>query len=103
MFRIDYDGVWYDEEEQIHRKTLVKLLSDKALMVDGHGRYWLKSPHEKYQVDVEDVPYVIIDYALRREGTPEQDLRLKTNMDEFVLASPTHKLTVRPESRKGQE
>ena len=74
-FRIDTNGNWFHEGAPIKRAALAKLFSDRALKVDEDGNYWLQTPYEKYPVDVEDVPYVIVNY----EG-----LTLITNMDERI-------------------
>lgn len=74
-FKILRDGSWLHEGAPIKRKALARLFSDRALWIDEDGRYWLKTPFEKYPVEVEDVPYIVVDY----DGTA-----LRTNMDEIV-------------------
>ena len=74
-FKIARDGQWYHDGAPIKREALAKLFSDRALSVDEDGKHWLKTPFEQYPVEVEDVPYVIVDY----EG-----LDLRTNMEEIV-------------------
>lgn len=74
-FKIARDGTWYHEGDPIKREALAKLFSDRALWIDEAGHYFLKTPYEKYPVEVEDVPYVIVDY----EG-----FELRTNMEEMV-------------------
>lgn len=72
-FKITRDGTWWHDGAPIKREALAKLFSDRALKIDGEGRYWLQTPYEKYPVEVEDVPYVIIDY---------DGLVFRTNMHE---------------------
>lgn len=74
-FRIARDGVWYHENAPIKREALAKLFSDRALKCDEGGSYWLQTPYEKYAVEVEDVPYIIVDY---------DGMTFRTNMDEPV-------------------
>ena len=78
-FRIDRDGQWYHDGAPIKRARLAKLFSDRALKVDEDGKYWLQTPYEKYAVDVEDVPYVIVGYESKGDA-----LMLRTNMDEEI-------------------
>lgn len=78
-FKIAYDGTWYHDGTRIQRDALAKLFSDRALKIDEEGRYWLQTPFEKYPVEVDDVPYVIVDYDVSGE-----DLDLKTNMEEVI-------------------
>lgn len=79
-FKIDASGQWYHDGEVINRKALSKLFSDRALVVDEYGKYWLQTPFEKYPVSVEDVPYVIVDCQII--GV---EVEFTTNMDELVL------------------
>ncbi len=61
-FTIDHNGVWYYHGESspgpMKRAALVKLFSDKALK-EKEGRFFLSTPYESYEVDVEDVPFMI--------------------------------------------
>ena len=74
-FRIARDGTWYHNGAPIQRDALTKLFATRALKIDTAGNYWLRTPYEKYPVEVEDVPFVIIDY---------NDKTLRTNLDETV-------------------
>ncbi len=81
-FRIDREGTWFHNGAPIKREALAKLFSDRALKRDADGNYWLQTPFEKYPVEVEDVPFVVVDY----EG-----LTLRTNMNEMIsLGRETH-------------
>ncbi len=89
-FYIAKDGTWYHEGVEIKRAALAKLFSDRALKIDEDGRYWLQTPFEKYPVEVEDVPYVIVDYTQTQEG-----IDLKTNMDQCIQLDSDHILELR--------
>lgn len=78
-FRIDRNGVWHHEGVPIKREALAKLFSDRALKIDEDGLYWLQTPYEKYPVEVEDVPYVVVDY-----GESDGKLVFRTNMEEMT-------------------
>lgn len=78
-FKIAYDGTWFHEGARIERARLAKLFSDRALVIDEEGRYWLKTPFEQYPVEVEDVPYVVVRYDAHGQGVD-----LYTNMEECV-------------------
>jgi uncharacterized protein len=67
-FKIAYDGTWFHEGVRIQRDALAKLFSDRALKIDAEGNYWLQTPFEKYPVEVQDVPYVIVDFTETPEG-----------------------------------
>lgn len=74
-FKITRDGTWYHDGAPIKREALAKLFSDRALKIDEDGKYWLQTPFEKYPVEVEDVPFVVVDY---------DGLTLRTNMNDHV-------------------
>lgn len=76
-FKIDRNGVWHHEGSPIKRKALARLFSDRALKIDEAGCYWLQTPYEKYPVEVEDVPYIVVDYEEQGDK-----LVFRTNMDE---------------------
>ncbi len=78
-FKILRDGSWLHEGVKIARRRLAKLFADRALKRDEDGNYWLQTPFEKYPVEVEDVPFVIVDYE-----ADDGALTLRTNMDETV-------------------
>jgi len=85
-FRIDTNGAWYHDGSPIKRDALAKLFSDRALKIDEDGNYWLQTPHEKYPVIVEDVPYVAVDYE-NKDGI----ITFRTNMQETItLNADTH-------------
>ena len=67
-FKIARDGTWFHNNAPIQREALARLFSDRALKIDEHGQYWLATPFEQYPVEVEDVPYVIVDYELQAKA-----------------------------------
>lgn len=85
-FKIDANGAWFHDGAPIKRDALAKLFSDRALKVDEDGNYWLQTPFEKYPVEVEDVPYVAVDYEIK-----ESVIHFRTNMQEVIpLTADTH-------------
>ncbi len=89
-FRIDAQGRWYHDGAPITRKALAELFARRALKIDESGRYWLQTPYEKYPVEVEDVPFIIVDY--RHEADM---IVMTTNFDEEVCIGPEHPLELR--------
>ncbi|MFP4314360.1 MAG: DUF1285 domain-containing protein [Alphaproteobacteria bacterium] len=89
-FRIDEQGNWYHNDTPIQREALVKLFADKGLKRDEAGQYWMQSPFEKYPVEVEDVPFVIVDFE-ERGG----DIVLISNMGDEVTIGQQSPLELR--------
>ncbi len=68
--RIDRDGRWFSNEEEItHRKTY--LLYSRSLVRDVSGRILLRIKNEEWPVEVEDAPYVVKSLDADTAGTDE--------------------------------
>ena len=89
-FRIDTEGKWFHNGDPINRAALVKLFSDKGLKRDEDGKYWMQSPYEKYPVEVEDVPFIVISYEKNKNT-----FTLTTNMNETVEINDKNRLELR--------
>ncbi|MHA1566744.1 MAG: DUF1285 domain-containing protein [Alphaproteobacteria bacterium] len=95
--RIARDGKWYYRGSPIDRKPLVKLFSS-VLMRDRQGQFWLQTPVEKGRIDVEDTPFVAVEMAVSGAGRGQQ-LRFRTNLDEWVRADGEHPINVVSDER----
>lgn len=89
--RIARDGTWYHEGDPIVRLPLVKLFAT-ILRKDPDG-YWLVTPAEKLQIEVEDAPFIATDVEAKGEGQ-DQQLLFTTNVGDYVLAGRAHPVTV---------
>ncbi len=91
--RIASDGTWFYQGTAIRRLPLVKLFAS-VLRRAPDGRYWLVTPAEQGLIEVEDVPFVAVELACRGSG-PDQQLSLRTNLDEWVPVDAGHPLEMR--------
>ncbi len=91
--RITADGEWHYQGSRIPRPALVKLFAT-ALQRAADGRYWLVTPVEAGRVEVEDVPFTIVELAVDAPG-PGQTIRLRTNLDDWLPLDADHPLTMR--------
>lgn len=87
---IDREGTWFYHGTPIGRKELVKLFS-KVIHRDDEGIYWLITPAEKGRILVEDAPFMAVEMTVMDDGG-DQRLEFRTNVDDFVVAGPTHPL-----------
>lgn len=92
--RIGADGDWSYQGSRISRPALVKLFAT-ALQRAADGSYWLVTPVEAGRVEVEDVPFTIVELAVDDPG-PDQLIRLRTNLDAWLPLDALHPLTMRP-------
>lgn len=92
--RIGTDGDWHFQGSRIPRPALVKLFAT-ALQRAADGSYWLVTPVEAGRVEVDDVPFTIVELVVDDPG-PNQVIRLRTNLDEWLPIDAEHPLTMRP-------
>ncbi|MEE4211330.1 MAG: DUF1285 domain-containing protein [Parvularcula sp.] len=92
---IKADGTWMHEGTPMTRAPLVRLFS-RILRRDDDG-YVLVTPVEKISIEVEDVPFLAVDYDRTAEG-----FVFRTNVGDKVLASPEHPVTLRMSEHLGQ-
>ena len=90
--RIAADGTWYYHGSPIGRKELVRLFAS-VLARESDGSFWLVTPVEKARVRVEDAPFVGVELVHEGAGT-RQTLKLRTNVDDWVVIGPDHPLRV---------
>ena len=93
--RIDRSGKWYFMNSPIGRQRMVNLFS-RVLRLDKEG-YFLVTPVEKIQIEVEDRPFVIVDFEITGKNK-DQIISFKTNTDEVFEVNQNHPLRV--ETRK---
>jgi hypothetical protein len=90
--RIASDGDWLYRGSPIRRIELVKLFAS-VLRREGDG-YWLITPVERGRIAVEDAPFVAVELSRIGQGTRQQ-LRLRTNLDEWLTIGPQHPIRLR--------
>ena len=91
--RIDRNGQWYHQGEPITRTRLAKLFSTVLHYNDQTDEYWLITPHEQGRIEVEDVPYVIVNFEY-----DDNTLELFTNLGHEIIVGTDHPLTCNPEN-----
>ncbi len=92
-FLIKRDGTWLYRGTPIARRELVCLFSS-VLKREVDGSYWLETPGERGQIEVEDVPWLAVEMDWMGVG-PGQVLSFRTNVDQVVAAGPDHPISVR--------
>lgn len=101
-FRIARDGTWYYQGSPLGRQAMVRLFST-ILCRDKNGEYWLKTPVEKCRIEVEDVPFMVIDFRARELENTGKTLCFKTNVNEWIGVDADHPLTMRKDPETGED
>lgn len=97
--QIKRDGTWFYEGTPIGRKELVKLFST-ILWREGDD-YFLVTPVEKVGLQVEDAPFVAVDFDVTGEGV-DQVLTFTTNVDDQAKAGADHPIRVERDRETGE-
>ncbi len=97
--RIARDGTWYYLGTPIGRKPLVRLFSTILKLEDE--KYFLVTPVEKVGIQVEDAPFVAVDFVAESEGN-HQILTFETNVGDRVAAGPEHPIRVVRDAESGE-
>ena len=84
--RIDREGKWYFMNSPIGRERMVKLFS-RVLRFDDDGFYYLVTPIEKIRLLVEDKPFLIIDYSIKKKNNYQIITFITNTYDEFEVSS----------------
>ena len=90
--RIDVRGDWYHEGGLIRRHPLVNLFAT-VLRREADGRYYLVTPQEKWQIEVEDAPLLAVAVAAAGAGD-QQRLVFTLNTGWHVPLDADHPLQV---------
>lgn len=87
------DGRWIHEGGEIKRHELVKLFAS-ILRREDDGEYYLVTPVEKWRVQVEDLPLLIVDIEVGEGSAGSRRIAVKTNVDRWFELSQDHPLSV---------
>jgi len=98
--RVDREGVWYYQGSPIRRKELVCLFAS-VLTRNEAGKYWLITPSEICNVEVEDVPFLAVELFFSGSGR-EQVISLRSNVDEIVSVDNDHPIYVIDDPEMGE-
>ncbi|MEO1016408.1 MAG: DUF1285 domain-containing protein [Pseudomonadota bacterium] len=90
QIRIGRHGTWYHEDIPIVRPELVKLFAS-MLRRSTDGKYWLETPAEVAQVEVEDAPFIVIQLNQQGSGL-SQKIDFLTNVDRWFALDGAHAL-----------
>lgn len=86
--RIAGDGRWFHEGSEIVRFELVKLFAS-ILRYESDNGFVLVTPVEKWQLEVEEAPFIAVAVACRTDSAGDR-LVFVTNVGEEVCADREH-------------
>lgn len=89
--RIARNGKWYYNESPIERQRLVKLFSN--ILKKEQSDYYLVTPVEKIKIQVDDVPFLVVDLEVNVVRN-SQEISFKTSTNDKFSLSPVNSLRV---------
>jgi len=92
--RIAADGSWYHEGGKITRESLVSLFAN-ILRREEDGHYYLVTPGEKWRIDVELHPLIVIDIGPTAQGS-QPTLEATLNTGRKVIVNEQCPLSLEP-------
>jgi hypothetical protein len=96
------NGEWWNDGVRLTREPLIKLYSTvlwREEDADG-DRYYLKTPAEKIQIQVEDVPLLVVDVN-QVEDQGQTFIRCTTKTGDVVIADAEHRIEMRHFNQNG--
>ncbi|AZB54145.1 DUF1285 domain-containing protein [Cereibacter sphaeroides] len=89
--RIARDGTWFYQGTPIGRPEMVRLFS--TILKREDGKYFLVTPVEKVGIEVDDAPFVAVDFETEGSGR-DRRVTFVTQVGDTVTADPEHPLRV---------
>ncbi|PIP80854.1 MAG: proteophosphoglycan precursor [Gammaproteobacteria bacterium CG22_combo_CG10-13_8_21_14_all_40_8] len=88
------DGSWWHQGSPILRHNLVKLFS--RIIKKESEKYFLVTPVEKFAIQVEDAPFLAIDFQqVEDKQQPNPWLVFETNVGDLVQLNQKHALVLK--------
>ena len=94
--RIRRDGTWLHEGRPFTRMALVRLFA--TVLRRDRDRYYLVTPVEKLAIEVEDAPFLAVDFVSRGEDAG-LEIGFRTDTGDVVFAGPGHAVWIEEGAR----
>ncbi|WP_227429212.1 DUF1285 domain-containing protein [Psychrobacter sp. I-STPA6b] len=94
---IKANGEWWHEGTKMTRQSLINLFATILWKeeVNNEAQFFLKTPVQKMQIHVEDVPFFITDINLINKDK-QQWIEFLTSTGDIVYLDDEHQITMRP-------
>ncbi len=96
--QITRDGQWLYQQSPIQRPELVKLFS--SVLHCQQGEYLLTTPVESVRIQVDDAPFMLVDWQWLDSAEGPQ-LQVRDTLDQLYLIGSEYPLQLQPEPGSG--
>ncbi len=91
---IKRNGSWHIEGSRVGNERLIRLFSTVLKREDDN--YFLVTPVEKWHINVEDLPFLLVELNISNKGTDEQIIQARTNVGDLVTINADHRMDSSP-------
>lgn len=91
---IKRDGSWWIDGSKVENSRLIRLFS--TVLKREEDNYFLVTPVEKWCIQVQDLPFLVVELDVSHAGTTDQIIRVRTNVGDLVTIGAEHKLDASP-------
>jgi hypothetical protein len=91
---IKRDGSWWIDGSKLENNRLLRLFS--TVLKREENNYYLVTPVEKWQIQVEDLPFVVVELNVTSTGAKEQNIKVRTNVGDNITVDRDHPVDTSP-------
>jgi hypothetical protein len=91
---IKRNGSWWIDGSQLENERLLRLFSTILKYEDPD--YFLVTPVEKWQIQVEDLPFIVVELDISDKGRTEQIITVRTNTGDYITIDSEHQVATSP-------
>ncbi len=91
---IKRDGSWWIDGDEVNNLRLIRLFS--SILKYERDDYYLVTPVEKWRIQVQDLPFSVVELQVENEGSSQQSIRIRTNVGDWITIGAEHKIDVSP-------
>jgi uncharacterized protein len=91
---IKRNGSWWLDGSELENARLLRLFS--TLLKREKNNYYLVTPVEKWLIQVEDLPFMVIELDVTDKGKNKQTIQLRTNVGDSITIDNEHQIDTSP-------
>jgi hypothetical protein len=91
---IKRDGSWHIDGAPLSNSKLIRLFS--TVLKKENDEYFLLTPVEKWRIQVEDLPFIVVELEVKHQNSSEQLIKARTNVGDWVTIDESHPLSSSP-------
>ncbi len=82
------DGAWFIDGAAVNNRRLVALFA--SVLRYEQGDYYLVTPVEKWRIQVDDLPFIVVELTAMQPNTTAQIIKVRTNLGDQITVDSQH-------------